>query len=94
MSKITRSARDKECTIRIPGVCSGDNATTVHCHLPGGGVGAKRNDLFGARGCNLCHDAVDGRTEVAIHRGTLGMYFYEAVFRTQEQLINEGLVKI
>jgi hypothetical protein len=94
MSKITRSARDKECTIRIPGVCSGDNATTVHCHLPGGGVGAKRNDLFGARGCNLCHDAVDGRTGVSISRDVLLIYFYDAVIRTQEQLINEGLVNV
>lgn len=94
-SKIRRSAQGQDCTIRIPGVCNGNPETTVLCHLPGGGIGAKRSDIHGAYGCSACHDAVDGRRTVAGLWGEeIAQYHLEAVIRTQEILLRDGLIKI
>jgi hypothetical protein len=92
VSKITKSARDKECTARIPNVCSGRSDTVVHCHLNGSGMGTKQNDIFGGRLCFECHNAVDGRATTEYKPETLRRWFYEAVFRTQQQLLDEGLI--
>jgi len=90
VSKITKSAQGEDCQIRLEGICNGNPETTVFCHLPGGGIGRKQKDLFGAYGCSSCHDEVDGRgSHSAI------MYreeFYSAVFRTQDILLSKGLI--
>lgn len=65
MTPIRASARNEECTIRIPGVCNFDVATTVLCHsndlADGKGMGIKAPDTCAAYGCSACHDVVDGR---------------------------------
>jgi hypothetical protein len=65
VSKITESARGEMCTIRLPGVCNHDPATTVWCHANGSAAGKgmwmKSNDLLGAYGCSACHDVYDRR---------------------------------
>lgn len=61
MSKLRKSAKGRECQIRIPGVCNHNNETVVLCHLGGAGMGTKNDDMFGAFGCSACHDVVDGR---------------------------------
>ena len=96
MSKLRKSAKGRECQIRIPGVCNGNPETTVLCHLPGGGMGRKQPDLFAAFGCSACHDEVDGRTN---HKPDYGkweteLYFYEGVIRTQQIWLDEGLITI
>ena len=96
-SKIRRSAQGQECQIRIPGVCNGNPETTVLCHLPGGGMGGKMSDIHAAYGCSECHDYVDGRKnnkEFRYSGKVLKVYFYEGVFRTQEILLRDGLIKI
>ena len=95
MSKITKSAKGEECQIRIPGVCNFNPETTVLCHLNGGGVGMKRKDIHGAYGCSSCHDVVDGKTRppLDINAFHIPIYFYEGVFRTQEILLEKGLIK-
>jgi len=92
VSKITKSARGKDCNIRVPGVCNFNIETTVHCHLPGGGIGAKQEDEAGARGCSACHDEVDGRTRIIEDRDIVELWFYHAVVRTVLQLKHEGLL--
>lgn len=96
MSNITKSAKGEECQIRIPGKCNGNPETTVPCHLNGGGMGMKHKDLFIAYGCSACHDIVDGRAK--LDRWTNDLYskvwFYEGVFRTQEILIEKGLITL
>ena len=94
MSKITKSARGEECQIRIPGICNKNQETTVFCHLNGYGMGGKHADLFGSYGCSACHDVVDYRTEPGYNRHYVKKCFYEGVFRTQQILIDKGLVKI
>jgi len=96
MTKIRESARGQECQIRVPGICNGDPATTVLCHLSGGGMGRRRNDLAAAYGCYECHNCVDGRDHQSSDPITIlerKLYFYEAVIRTHEILLEKGLIK-
>lgn len=85
-------ARGRDCQVRIPGVCNGNPETTVLAHLGGGGMGRKRHDLHGAWCCSSCHDAVDGRVTTGFPREILEVYHLEAVIRTQESLIAEGVL--
>ena len=95
MSKLRKSARGRECQIRIPGVCNGNPETTVLAHLNGAGMGLKRSDIHGAYACSDCHDAVDGRRG-AVTLATFSefqTYHYEGIIRTQEIMLREGLIK-
>ena len=96
MANLRKLAKGRECQIRIPGVCSGSSETVVLCHLPGGGMGAKRHDIHGAYGCSDCHDYVDGRRHLSNHPSEQfhrQIWFFEAVIRTQEILLAEGMIK-
>ncbi len=93
--KYTRSARGQLCQIQIPGICkeAPDNETTVLCHLNGGGMAFKNNNIHAAYGCNYCHDAVDGRVRVkSSTREEIELMFLEAVIRTQIIMIEEGVL--
>ena len=84
-------ARGMPCMIRMPGICNGDPATTVLCHLRMVGItgmGMKANDLLGAWGCSACHKyvdthGIDGRTALL-----------EGMARTQALILDRGLVKV
>lgn len=97
MSKITESARNKPCQIRIVGVCNHDETTTVFAHYRklylGSGIGLKPTDIFGAYACSACHDAVDGRMKTTFSKEELDGMHKEGVFRTQHLLVNQGLIK-
>ena len=93
MSKLRNSARGRNCEIRIPYACNNNPETVVLCHLPGGGMGGKRDDLFGAFGCSACHDIVDGRLSGDFDPRDLRQWFYEGVFRTQQIWLEEGLIR-
>ena len=81
--------------MRIPGICNHNPETVVLAHLNGGGMGKKRLDLHGAYCCAACHDAVDGRTKIpGIDPDTLRLWFLEGMVRTQEIMVNKGLVKL
>lgn len=97
--KITQSAKGQECQVRYPGVCNFDDETTIYAHLGGGGMGTKRADIFGAYCCSSCHDLADSRIPVKVggHCYTpeqIENYFNEGIFRTQQILLDKGLIKI
>lgn len=92
MSKLTKSARGRECQIRIPGVCNRDDSTTVLCHLGGAGMGIKHDDRHAAFGCSACHDAVDGRIKTDYPNTLLKLFHLEGVIRTQQIWIKDGLM--
>lgn len=95
-TKLTKAARDRDCQIRLPGVCNGDSTTTVlaHYRLSGTcGMGIKPNDFQGAHGCSACHDACDGRGG-NLERDYVRLAHAEGVMRTQAILIREGTVKL
>lgn len=92
MSKLTKSARLRECQIRIPGVCNRNDETTVLAHLNGAGWGLKHDDRHGAFACSACHDAVDGRIKTEYANTLLKLFHLEGVIRTQQIWIKEGLM--
>jgi hypothetical protein len=63
--KLRDSARGKDCTLRLVGVCNFDPATTVLAHLPCGqkGVGMKSPDNLAIYCCSACHDRLDFRVK-------------------------------
>ena len=94
MGKLEKSARGRECQVRIPGVCNYDPATVVLCHLHNGGMGRKCDSLFAFFGCSDCHDVCDGRRKTSIKPDYIKEWTHEAVFRTQKIWLDEGLIKI
>lgn len=93
-SKYTKAARGQECQIRIPGACNGDPATTVFAHLNGAGMGMKKPDIHGSFACSVCHDIVDGRLKSSFRRDQLRLMHFEGMERTQNLLIEMGLLKL
>lgn len=93
-TKITKSARNQECQIRIPGYCNGNSETVVLCHLGGAGMGRKGSDIHAAYGCSSCHDVVDHRDSCAFTDELIKVWFHEGIFRTQQILLDNGLIKI
>lgn len=57
-SALTRNAKGKECTLRLPGCLPGtDTVVFAHYRRFGwGGMGLKPNDLLGCFACAACHD--------------------------------------
>lgn len=96
MSTITESARDEDCTIRLPMLCNFDKATTVWAHAngsaPGKGIGMKSHDLLGAYACSCCHDVYDRRVPVEMLRTDVELAFWQGHARSVLKLIEKGIV--
>lgn len=61
---IERLCHGQRCYLGFPGVCSGDPAKVVPCHLRRGnvaGMGQKPPPVCCLPGCFECHAALDGR---------------------------------
>ena len=91
-SKYTRAAKGAECQVRIPGVCNFNPETTVFAHLNGGGMGTKHRDIHGAFCCSDCHDVLDRRVEYDYTTDDLSLFHHEGMFRTQNKLIEMGIL--
>ena len=86
MSKITKSAKGENCSLRVSPRCQ-DGETVVLCHLNSNyrGVGIKSPDLFGVYGCYWCHQLLD--VSKVEYQDQL-----RALQETQIKLINKGLL--
>ena len=100
MSKLTETARGRECQIRYIGVCNGDSSTVCWAHyngLAGGkGVGKKSADLLGAWMCSDCHDVYDRRRPFPSKGCThadIELDFWRGHARTIATLDREGFFK-
>ncbi len=94
-SKYTKSAKGRECTVRIPGVCNFDPETTVLAHLNGAGMGIKHDDRHAAFCCSACHDVIDGRVQIKLRDYSacgIKLMHHQGVIRTQQIWIAEGLM--
>jgi hypothetical protein len=95
MTDLRKQARGRECQVRYPGLCSFDTETVVLAHIRMAGItgGAqKAPDIMGAWACFRCHQEADRVTQL-LSPEDAKRWFLDGVFRTQLQLINEGLVK-
>ena len=90
--KFTKSAKGKQCQIRIPGYCETDSRTVCFAHLGGAGMGIKHLSIHGAYGCQTCHDVVDGRMKSIYKKDLLKLWHLEGVIRTQEIMVENGLI--
>lgn len=93
-TKITKSARWSDCQVRIPNHCNFNNETTVFAHKNGGGIGTKSSNIHGSFSCSNCHDVVDSRVTTEYTNDEILVWFYEGIFRTQQILLDRGLIKI
>jgi hypothetical protein len=63
MSILRNSARDIECTVRIPGICLWTGEYSILSHFPGSaggkGRGLKSDDVCGAICCTACDAVID-----------------------------------
>lgn len=92
MSALTKAARGRDCTIRIPAACNGNPETVVACHfrLSGlSGMGIRPADIFIAFGCSGCHCYVDTHKDDETQ-----LAFAHGVMRTQSILLTEGKIKL
>ena len=92
--KLRDSARGQDCTLRIPGICNFDSATTVLAHLPCGqkGTGMKGPDMISVFACSACHDRIDARTSSA--PAVTGADMLRALAETQLKWLDMGLMTI
>ena len=87
-SKVTKSAKNEACSLRVSSNCSHDEeGKVVLCHLNSNyrGVGIKSPDIFGVYGCYECHQLLDA-SKVS-HEDQL-----RALQETQMKLVNKGLL--
>lgn len=97
MSKITKSAKLQNCTVRLP-CCNHNPETTVLAHINGvrfgHGIGVKTK--FGAYACSACHDVIDGRVKSPEYwtAADVKLAHYQGVLETLLIMHNEGLVRI
>ena len=95
-TKITKSARGEQCTVRVEDVCNGNHETTVYAHLNGGGMGMKVSDIHGCYACSDCHSWLDGGYTKTpnMQRQKRDLIHLEAVVRSQLILIEKNLIKV
>ena len=92
------AAAGMPCSLRLPGICNHNAATTVMCHLPGIGksVASKVSDLHTAFGCSACHTAID--TFGWERRGLSSAVVLDAMLRghaeTQARLTTLGIITV
>ena len=98
MSKIRRSAKGEQCTVRLPFICTHNPETVVLAHGNGSaydkGMGAKSRDWQAAYCCAACHDVVDRRRKPpeGWTHDDVKLAFAEGVMRTQQILERKGLL--
>ena len=95
MSKIRKSARLKDCLVRIPGVCNFNPETTIAAHISIAGLhgmGLKASDLLTVRCCSSCHDVIDGRVKSEFSKAEIKGFLLDALCRTLVEYEQEGLI--
>ena len=95
MSKITKAAENRPCTIRLPG-CNGDPASSVWAHINsirwGAGRGHKAPDICGAIACHHCHGLLDGRIKSDLDRDFIMLAALQGHMESLMILWEEGII--
>ena len=96
MSKITKAAEGRPCTMRLPGHCNGNPQTSVWAHINsirwGAGRGKKSPDLCGLICCSDCHSILDRRVKTTLDRDFVKMAAYEGHLESLMILWEEGII--
>ena len=92
MSKLRRSARGQDCTLRLDG-CNFNSETTVLAHIRINrfcGTGLKPPDYMSCFSCSNCHDFIDGR----VKSDTVYKDILRAHFETMLIWVDMGLIEV
>lgn len=92
MSKLTKAARDQECTLQLYPYCDGDTEKTVPAHLNSEqkGMANKSPDWWLVDACSTCHAIIDGHRKVDdISEVELLQAKLRALFRTLRRRIRD-----
>ncbi|WP_198333655.1 nuclease domain-containing protein [Psychrobacter namhaensis] len=92
MSKLRKSARGQQCTLRLTG-CNYNLETVVLAHIRINrfcGVGIKPPDYMGCFACSSCHDTIDGR----VKSDTVYKDVLRAHFETLQIWVDSGLIGV
>jgi len=90
LTKIQKSAKGEDCTLRIPANCNGNSETVVLCHAPyPGRFGSRKDDWWAAYGCSSCHAHMDIDVDIGQE-----YHWFRAIHETQAKLIKKGLLGI
>jgi hypothetical protein len=98
MSKIRQSARDEECTVRLPGVCRWLPEYTILSHAPWGsagkGRGIKSLDVAGAYCCTACDAVIDRQAKPpeGMTREEVELAWFHGHMRTLVRFKDKGLI--
>ena len=96
MSKITKFAEGKPCTMRLHGVCNHDPATSVWAHIHsvrwGSGRGHKVPDVCGLIACFSCHQVLDRHVKTTYDRDFIMLAAYEGHMESLSLLVKAGIV--
>jgi Protein of unknown function (DUF1364) len=89
--KLRDSARGRDCTLQLPGICNHDPETTVLAHLRSDvkGVGNKSDDWHACFCCSACHEALDQRPHMV-----MCWHVLRALQRTQKYWFEYGYITI
>jgi len=97
MSRLSRFAAGKPCTLRFPGCDPGPgNETVVLAHLPsnGKGMGIKSPDWWSVHACHNCHDLLDGRKLGVLGRDQMHeQAFRWALYETMALRVREQIIR-
>jgi len=96
-TKLTKSARGEECTLRLYPYCNGNTETTVLAHIncDDKGMGIKSPDWWSCYSCSDCHDIIDGRrrADLPAHLD-ISEAILDGIYRTHKRMIEKGLIQI
>ncbi len=94
-TKITKSAKGEDCSVRLPTICSFDNDKTILAHIGTSFSAPNRaHDFHACYCCSDCHDVVDNRVKSDFSSEDLLTAVTDAMMETQNKLIAKGLVII
>ena len=84
------SARNRGCSLQLPGICNHDPKTTVLAHLssPVKGMGNKSDDWHAVFACSACHEALDQKV------WAVDWYILRGLQRTQRFWFEHGLLTV
>ena len=95
-TKMTKSARNEDCSLQIFPYCNFNPETTVLAHInsPSKGMGKKSEDFFAVFSCNICHDIIDKRMYTDLSEEEIQKCILRGLHRTWIRWIEMGLIKV
>ena len=95
MVDLRRYAKNRECDVRLVGICCANPETSVLAHfrqIGVSGMGQRGPDAIACVACVDCHAEIDRRTQ-KLPADEARLAHAEGVFRFQAHLISRGILK-